>query len=118
MMLIKAEVFARNNDATSAMQWVNNLRIKRFKAVDYVPLTATSAADALQKVVEERRREFFGRMLRWWDMRRLKNVTPFQRTYTKTMSGVTYTLEPNSNSYVFPIAEYLTNLNPELEKNP
>jgi tetratricopeptide (TPR) repeat protein len=118
MMLIKAEVFARNNDATSAMQWVNNLRIKRFKAVDYVPLTATSAADALQKVVEERRREFFGRMLRWWDMRRLKNEAPFQRTYTKTMSGVTYTLEPNSNRYVFPIAEYLTNLNPELEKNP
>ena len=118
MMLIKAEYFARNGDATNAMLWVNNLRIKRFRSADYVPLTATSAADALAKVIQERRREFFGRMLRWWDMRRLKSEAAFQRTYTRTVSGVTYTLAPNSDRYVFPIAEVLTNLNPELEKNP
>lgn len=118
MMLIKAEYFARNNDAANAMLWVNNLRIKRFRPADYVALTATSPADALSKVIDERRREFFCRMLRWWDMRRLKSETAFQKTYTRTVSGVTYTLAPNSNRYVFPIAEYLTNLNPELEKNP
>ncbi|WP_431292094.1 RagB/SusD family nutrient uptake outer membrane protein [Pedobacter sp. P26] len=118
MMLIKAEYYARNNDATNAMLWVNNLRVKRFKPADYVLLTATSAADALNKVIDERRREFFCRMLRWWDMRRLKSETAFQKTYTRTVNGTTYTLAPNSNRYVFPIAEYLTNLNPELEKNP
>ncbi|NMN35069.1 RagB/SusD family nutrient uptake outer membrane protein [Pedobacter sp. SG918] len=118
MMLIKAEALARSGDAAGAMLLVNNLRVKRFKPADYVALTAASAADAVVKVVEERRREFFGRPLRWWDMRRLKNEAPFQRTYTKTFSGVTYTLDPNSDRYVFPIAEFLTNLNPELEKNP
>ncbi|WP_343524044.1 RagB/SusD family nutrient uptake outer membrane protein [Pedobacter sp.] len=118
MMLIKAEYFARNNDAANAMLWVNNLRIKRFKPADYVALTASSPADALVKVIEERRREFIGRMLRWWDMRRLKSETAFQRTYTRTVNGTTYTLAPNSERYVFPIAEFLTNLNPELEKNP
>ncbi|RZK40280.1 MAG: RagB/SusD family nutrient uptake outer membrane protein [Pedobacter sp.] len=118
MMLIKAEYFARNNDATNAMLWVNNLRVKRFKPADYVALTASSPADALVKVIQERRREFIGRMLRWWDMRRLKSETAFQRTYTRTVNGVTYTLAPNSDRYVFPIAEFLTNLNPELEKNP
>ncbi|GGE52128.1 SusD-like starch-binding protein associating with outer membrane [Pedobacter psychrotolerans] len=118
MMLIKAEYFARNNDATNAMLWVNNLRVKRFKAADYRPLTASSPADALVKVIEERRREFFCRMLRWWDMRRLKSETAFQKTYTRTVSGVTYTLAPNSDRYTFPIADVLINLNPELEKNP
>jgi tetratricopeptide (TPR) repeat protein len=118
MMLIKAEAFARNGDAASAMLWVNNLRVKRFRAADYAALTATNANDALVKVIEERRREFFGRMLRWWDMRRLKNESLFQRTYTRTFGTVTATLEPNSNRYVFPIAVYLTNLNPELQPNP
>lgn len=118
MMLIKAEYYARNNDATNAMLWVNRLREKRFKPADYVALTASSPADALTKVIEERRREFFGRMLRWWDMRRLKNEPAFQRTYTRTFNGTTYTLAPNSNRYVFPIAQSLINLNPELEPNP
>jgi tetratricopeptide (TPR) repeat protein len=118
MMLIRAEYFARNNDATNAMLWVNRLRQKRFKPADYVALTASSPADALTKVIEERRRELFGRMLRWWDMRRLKNEAAFQKTYTRTFNGTTYTLAPNSNRYVFPIAQSLINLNPELEPNP
>lgn len=58
MMLIKAEYYARNNDATNAMLWVNRLREKRFKPADYVAMTASSANDALIKVIEERRREF------------------------------------------------------------
>lgn len=118
MMLIKAEYFARNNDAINAMLWVNNLRVKRFKPVDYVALTASSPNDALSKVIQERRREFIGRMLRWWDMRRLKSETAFQRTYTRVVNGTTFTLAPNSDRYVFPIAQFLTKLNPELEKNP
>ncbi|MFC1223158.1 RagB/SusD family nutrient uptake outer membrane protein [Pedobacter sp. BG31] len=118
MMLIRAEAYARANDATNAMIWVNNLRIKRFKTADYTPLTATDANDALNKVIDERRREFFGISLRWWDMRRLNNQTNFQRTYTRVFNGTTYTLAPNSSRYVFPIAEYFRSLNPELEPNP
>jgi len=118
MMLIRAEAYARANDANNAMIWVNNLRVKRFKSADYKALTATDANDALNKVIDERRREFFGISLRWWDMRRLNNETNFQRTYTRVFNGTTYTLEPNSNRYVFPIAEYFRALNPELEPNP
>ncbi|WP_145860979.1 RagB/SusD family nutrient uptake outer membrane protein [Pedobacter suwonensis] len=118
MMLIRAEAYARAGDAANAMIWVNNLRIKRFKTADYTPLTATDGNDALNKVIDERRREFFGISLRWWDMRRLNNEANFQRTYTRVFNGTTYTLAPNSNRYVFPIAEYFRSLNPELEPNP
>ncbi len=118
MMLIKAEYFARNNDIANALLWVNNLRRKRFKTADYVALTASNASDALRVVIEERRREFFCRMLRWWDMRRLKNESQFQRTYTRSFGGVAYTLEPTSNRYVFPIPAYQIQLNPEIAQNP
>ncbi|WP_443937388.1 RagB/SusD family nutrient uptake outer membrane protein [Pedobacter sp. MW01-1-1] len=118
MMLIKAEYYARNNDIANAILWMDKVRVKRFKPADYVASTATTAAEALTKVIDERHREFFCRMLRWWDMRRLKSEAAFQKTYTRTVSGVTYTLAPNSNRYVFPIAEYLRQLNPELQQNP
>jgi hypothetical protein len=118
MMLIKAEYYARSNDAASAMSWVNKLRVKRFKAADYVALTATDANDALVQVIRERQREFFCRLLRWWDMRRLKSETRFQQTLTRSFGGTTYTLDPASNRYVFQIAPYYLKLNPEIQQNP
>ncbi|WP_231424726.1 RagB/SusD family nutrient uptake outer membrane protein [Pedobacter sp. Leaf250] len=118
MLLIKAETMARAGDVNGAMSFLNTLRVKRFKPADYIPATAGNAEEALVMVINERRKEFFGTMLRWWDMRRTNSEPIFQRTYTKTFNGVTYTLAPNSNRYTFPIAQYLRNLNPELEPNP
>ncbi|WP_316848902.1 RagB/SusD family nutrient uptake outer membrane protein [Pedobacter agri] len=118
MMLIKAEYYARNNDISNAILWMDRLRIRRFKKADYVPSTAANAQEALAKVIDERHREFFCRMLRWWDMRRLKSEPAFQRTYTRVVNGATLTLAPSSDRYVFPIADYLRQLNPELQANP
>lgn len=118
MMLIKAEYYARSGDAEKAMEWVNKLRVKRFSATDYVPMTATDGKDALKKVIDERHREFFCRMLRWWDMRRLNNDPDFQKTLTRTVEGKKYTLAPNSERYVFKIAPYQITLNPEMQQNP
>lgn len=118
MMLIKAEVLARAGSTDAAMNEVNLLRQKRFKAADYVALTATDKNDAIVKVVQERRREFMCRLLPWMDQRRLKDDPLFTKTYTRTWQGQTYTLEPSSNRYVFPIATYVIGLNPEIEQNP
>jgi hypothetical protein len=118
MMLIKAEVLARAGNTSAAMDEVNLLRQKRFKAADYVALTATDKNDAVVKVIEERRREFMCRLLPWMDQRRLKDDPLFTKTYTRTWQGQTYTLEPSSNRYAFPIAAYVINLNPEIEQNP
>jgi hypothetical protein len=72
----------------------------------------------LQLVVDERRREFFGTGLRWYDLRRLNKDAQFAKTITRSYNGVTYTLAPNSNGYVFPLANVLIALNPEMEQNP
>lgn len=118
MLLIKAEAAARDNQPAVAMTLVNRLRASRILPGSTVNLSATDAEDALVKVVQERRREFMFRMLRWWDMRRLKDDTRFQKTYTRTFGGSTFTLAPNSNRYVFRIAQYEINLSPEIAQNP
>jgi hypothetical protein len=118
MYLIKAEYYARNDNPGEAMKWVNELRKKRFRPEDYVEMTASDANDALVKVINERRREFFCRMLRWWDMRRLKNESLFKKTITRKFNGETYVLPPDGNRYVFPIPAYQIQLNPEIEQNP
>lgn len=118
MLLIKAEAAARDNQPAVAMALVNRLRASRILPGSTVNLSATDAGDALVKVMQERRREFMFRMLRWWDMRRLKDDTRFQKTYTRAFGGSTFTLAPNSNRYVFRIAQYEINLSPEIAQNP
>ncbi|MEN5193526.1 RagB/SusD family nutrient uptake outer membrane protein [Sphingobacterium faecium] len=118
MLLIKAEFAARNNQPIVAMDLVNRLRAKRILATGTVNLRATQADDALIQVIAERRREFMFRMLRWWDMRRLKNDARFQKNYSRTFGGIVSTLTPNSDRYVFRIAQYEINLSPEIQQNP
>lgn len=118
MMLIKAEALARNGDVSGALAMANALRQNRFTTADYIPLTATTASEALVQVIRERMREFFCKGLRWFDMRRLKNDPLFTQTVTRRFRGVTYTLEPNSNRYVFPISDYYRQFNPGITANP
>jgi tetratricopeptide (TPR) repeat protein len=118
MMLIKAECAARDNDAAQAISTLNTLRQTRFAATDYTALSVGTADEALVVVVAERRREFFGTGFRWFDQKRLNKDAAFQETVTRTFLEQTYTLEPNSNRYVFPIGEKYRLLNPEIEQNP
>jgi tetratricopeptide (TPR) repeat protein len=116
--LIKAECLARANKKDEALEMLNALRKLRFRSTDYADLTAATAVEALQLIVNERRREFFGSGLRWFDQRRLNKDPQFATTVSRVFNGITYTLEPNSNSYVFPLANILIAQNPEIEQNP
>jgi hypothetical protein len=113
VLLNKAEASARKGDVVTAMAAVNQLRAKRFKT--YVALTATDQADALTKVLQERRRELpFS--FRWWDIRRFSvNEDPSDdvvvtRNFFKLGVGTvdvntiqTYTLPVKSSRYMVPI---------------
>lgn len=116
--LIKAECLARTGKRDDAVKMLNDLRKLRFTAADYVALTAATDQEALQLVIDERRREFFGTGLRWFDQRRLNKDPLFAKTVTRVIGGNTYTLEPNSNGYVFPLAPLIVSQNPELVQNP
>lgn len=118
MMLIKAECAARAGDAATAIDQLNTIRQKRFLAADYTALSVSTAADALTRVVNERKREFFGTGLRWFDQKRLNRDAAFATTVTRKFKGVDYTLEPNSNRYIFPIGTKYILLNAELAQSP
>lgn len=117
MMLIQAECEARAGNASAATTVLNNLRKQRFTPADYRDIAAASPAEAMQLVIAERRRELMNTGHRWFDLRRLAKdgLTP---TITHKLREVTYTLEPNSNRYVYPIADKYIQLNPEIQQNP
>jgi len=116
--LIRAECLARAGRSDEAVKMLNDLRKLRFLEEDYVALSATSEQQALEMVINERRREFFGTGLRWFDQKRLNKDAAFAKTVTRVYNGITYTLLPNSNAYVFPLSSIIINQSPELIQNP
>ena len=116
MILIKAEVQARQGHWEDAMRTLETLRKARIKASAYEELPASSQAEALQKILRERRREL-AFVSRWYDMKRLNanddpadDITVTRSFYPYTTSSVlvgepvqTYTLKPGSRHYALPI---------------
>lgn len=100
--LIAAECEAREGSVERAMSLINKLRDNRIK--NNTPLVATDRSDALQKVLEERRRELaMSGMVRYIDLKRLNQDSQSAKTVTHVTSEGTFTLEPNSPLYVLPI---------------
>jgi len=116
MYLIAAECYARAGQTQKAVDYLNILRAKRYKANTTYEVSATTNTEALNLVLTERQKELIGRGFRWFDQRRLNLDPAFQKTYTRVFKGTTYTLAPNSDGYVFPINQNYIDLNPELGK--
>jgi hypothetical protein len=116
--LIRAEAAARAGNATNAMQDLNTLLVKRWKTNTYVALTATSAANALDQVIAERRKELpFTGILRWIDLRRLNSDSRYAVTLTRILNNQTYSLPPNDPRYVLPIPDLEIKLS-GIQQNP
>ncbi|PRD56695.1 RagB/SusD family nutrient uptake outer membrane protein [Sphingobacterium gobiense] len=116
MYLIKAECLARLNRVPEALTAVNTLRAKRMKPGAWVNISATDNNNALQKILEERRRELPFTQ-RWNDIRRFNNnnyaaddVELEKTFYPYTASNVTadqapkvYKLPKDSRRFAAPI---------------
>jgi hypothetical protein len=98
--LVKAECLARNNNTAEAMNTLNALLANRWKAGTFIPLTATDSIEALQQILEERRKELLMRGLRWQDLRRLNKDSRFAKTLTRILDTGTYSLPANDPRYV------------------
>jgi tetratricopeptide (TPR) repeat protein len=99
--LNRSEAYARAGNVPAAMNDLNNLLSKRWKTGTYVNLTATTDAEALQKIQTERRKELIWRGLRWTDIKRY-NREGAGITMKRILNGVSYTIGPNSNLFVLP----------------
>ena len=100
--LIAAECEAREGSIERAIALINKLRDNRIK--NNTDIVATDRNDALQKVLEERRRELaMSGMVRYIDLKRLNQESQFAKTVTHVTGEGTFSLEPNSSLYVLPI---------------
>jgi len=104
MYLIRAECYARQGNITAALTDLNTLSMKRYKTGTFIPLTATSYSDALDKVLAERRKELIFRDLRWMDIKRL-NREGRSIVLARLIKSQGHTLPPNNNRYALPIPE-------------
>jgi starch-binding outer membrane protein, SusD/RagB family len=105
MYLTRAECYARAGNTAAALTDLNALLVKRWKNTAlYNQVTATSSADALNKILIERRKELCFRGLRWMDLRRL-NKDGANITLKRNLNGQLFYLTPNSPLYALPIPE-------------
>ncbi|RXF71962.1 RagB/SusD family nutrient uptake outer membrane protein [Arcticibacter tournemirensis] len=103
--LVKAECLARRGETAASLLVLNALLQKRFvNTAAYVPVTAATPQETLDKVLLERRKELSWRCLRWPDLKRL-NKEGAGIVLSRQLNGETYTLEPNSPRYVLPIPD-------------
>ena len=103
MYLIRAECYAKTGNVTEAMNDLNTLLRKRWNnTVSFPVVTAVDAADAVNKIRTERRKELLMRGLRWPDIKRYNKETA-NLVLNRLMSNQTYTLQPNSNYYALPL---------------
>ncbi len=114
--LMRAESNARLNDKEKALQDLNTLLIKRWKSGAFVPVTAGSAAEALNVILTERRKELIFRGLRWMDIKRL-NKEGANISLKRVVDGQAYTILPNENRFALPLPADIINLT-GMEQNP
>lgn len=100
--LTRAECRARAGSKDEAISDLNTLLSKRYSSGTFKPLSASTATEALDLILTERRKELVWRGLRWVDLRRL-NKDGANISLVRKLNGQTYTLSPNSPLFVFPI---------------
>jgi starch-binding outer membrane protein, SusD/RagB family len=100
--LTRAECRTRQGNTTSALNDLNSLLEKRWKAGSFIPITATPSSELLNIILTERKKELVFRGLRWTDVRRL-NKENQGITLKRIVEGRQYLLPPNDKRYALSI---------------
>lgn len=116
LFLIRAECRARAGKTADAMIDLNTLLRNRFKP-PFTDIAVANAEEALIVILAERKKELVMRGVRWSDLRRLNKEPRFAQTLTRVVDTQTFTLEPNSYKYTFPLPDDIIQLT-GMEQNP
>lgn len=108
--LISAECKIRMGNINEGLMRLNTLLAKRYKENTFFPLIGLDMENALDVVLNERRKELLFRGLRWTDLRRLNLDPTTARTLERELDGKIYTIEPNSPNYVYPFPDNVIQL--------
>lgn len=103
MYYIKAECLARKGtqaDINNAMNALNAVRVMRIFASGYTPRTATTVAQAIEYIRQEKANEYVQTGIPFWDRRRLNKDNNYAVTFTKTVNGTPVSLTPQSHLWI------------------
>lgn len=117
LVLIKAECLIRTNKIAEGMTEVENIRIRRINPAQYVAKMATTEAQAMGYLQQTSRTEFLFSIRNFINIKRWNRESKYPLTINRTISGKTYTLQPNSKLYVFPFPQSATQFNGTLTQN-
>lgn len=117
-----AEAYAQKGDITSALNYLNQLRVKKYvkgsanaekRASDFASKEAL-----VQFIWDERRRELsYEENMRFWDMRRQGMPAQTHYVYTNVNTYMTYELPQGSPNYILPIPPSELNYNDDCINN-
>lgn len=96
---IRAECLARRGDISNALQDLDAVLSQRWKTGTFSSSAASTPEEALELILEERRKELVMRSIRWFDLRRLNKELRYAKTLKRKLNGVEYILPPNSPRY-------------------
>ncbi|TPE42414.1 RagB/SusD family nutrient uptake outer membrane protein [Pontibacter mangrovi] len=114
--LMQAESRARAGNTEGAMESLNRLLVTRWRTGTFSPYTAATADEALNLVLQERRKELLMRSLRWMDIKRL-NREGAAITLTRVLGDQVYTLPPGDLRFALPLPEDVIELS-GMQQNP
>ncbi|MCK0131674.1 RagB/SusD family nutrient uptake outer membrane protein [Flavobacteriaceae bacterium F08102] len=111
MYLTRAEANARLGNLQAALDDINLIGRKRYKTGTYVDVSSTDQNEVIQAVLNERRRELYGKELRLFDIKRLHLPVVHYLSSTKI------SVPADDPRLILPIYDDYIERNPELEQN-
>jgi len=103
MLLVVAECSFREGDTLKANQALNLLLESRFRKGTFTPIDLNDSPQALQVILDERRKELVFRGRRWSDIKRLIGDPGFSGQIVRIIGEKHFTLPSDPKSLVFPI---------------
>jgi len=100
IFLINAESCIKLNRVQEGMEWLNKFLANRY--IDFINLNFSTKEEALNMVLEERRKELVMRGLRWMDVKR-RNAAGEQITLRRKIGGSQLSLSPNDSRFALPL---------------
>ncbi|MBL1410802.1 RagB/SusD family nutrient uptake outer membrane protein [Sphingobacterium faecale] len=98
-----SESLARIGKVEESLFYLNRLRVKRIAKQVYSPFETSDPEALLRFILEERKRELYFRGTYWSDVRRLNKEARFQHSLQRVIGDKTYSLEPGSPRFTWPI---------------
>ena len=119
MYLILVENAINNNDYDSAMGYLDKIREKRIDPQKYSPLqgSVSDKAEAIRHLKQTSHGECIFTYYNFVNKKRWSRLDDYKETYKREIGGVTYTLSPESNLWIFPFPQNVTGLNNNITQN-